>query len=230
MKQDMAVLAAPPFVAGGLADMQNIWGTDVELRLLSVLSQKTPEAIAPYLTDAGDRVLMLGLDNGATTLISIDKLTPKVEAMLAALPGYVDFALFACAGDFPKLASPLLTIQPNILLRNMVKSLLQPHMRVGIITPAEKQVPHVYASWLPYLAEAHLAREQLVVDFAPPTAEGAALCAQRLAGQNLDLVVVECLAFREELRKVISAQVHCPVILVRTVVANVVKEFTSSMK
>lgn len=230
MKQRMAVLAAPPLMPDGLTDMKKIWGDEVELHLFSVLSQRTPEAIRPYWANEGDSVLMLDLENGDSTMLSIDTLTPQIEKILADLQGKADFALFACAGDFSKLTAPLLTIQPNILLRNMVKSILQPHMRLGIITPGEKQIPHVFASWLPYLVEAGLSKEQLVVDWAPPSQKLVAACAQRLSAKQVDLVVVECLAFKEELRKVISEEVKKPVILVRTVVANLVKEFTNSIR
>lgn len=228
MKQRMVVVTAPPLAADGLADMKRIWGDDVDVRLFSVLSEKTPDAISPYRTDEGDKVLMLGLESGATTTISIDKLTPAIEGILAKLNDEADFVLFACAGDFPRLATPLLTIQPNILLRNMVKSILHPNMRIGVITPEKQQVPHVFASWLPYLEEAGLTREQLVVDWAPPSSEMARQCAQRMAAHGVDLVAVECLGFKETLRAVIAEEVKKPVILVRTLVANVVGEFTRS--
>lgn len=231
MKQRMAILAAPPFAPGGLADMEEIWGNEVEISLFSVLAERTSQAISPYLPEEGDRILMYVLEDGAHTRISIDKLTPRFEELLAGLQGQADFALLACGGDFPKLASPLPLIQPNVVLRNMVKGMLQPKMRLGVITPEKMQVSHVFASWQPYLAEAGLAEEQLVVDWAPPSQgiETITNCAKRLAAKNVDLVVVECLGFKEELRKVISEEVKKPVILVRTVVANLVKELTSSM-
>lgn len=224
MKKRIAILSAPPIAPDGLADMQRIWGSGTEIRFFSVLPDTTPEAVAPYTADAGDRILMLGLGEGAPTMISINKLTPQIEALLAALQGQADFAFFACAGDFPRLNSPLPIIQPNMVFRNMIKTTLQSHMRLGVITPGEKQIPHVHASWLPYLAEAGLSKEQLVVDWAPPSKESATRCAQRLAAQNIDLVAVECLGFKEELREMIAREVKKPVILVRTVVAHLVRE------
>ena len=209
--------------------MQAIWGDEVELSLASVITEKTPEAIQPYAANEGDRVLMFGLGDKTTT-VSIEKLTPPVEALFAGAKAEADVAFFACAGDFCKLPSPVLTVQPNILLRRMVQSLLQPSMRLGVITPGEPQVPHVFASWLPYLTEIGLTKEQLVVDWTPPDLEKATQCAQRLAAQKVDLVVVECLAFKEELRKPIADIVKKPVLLVRTVVANAIKEITSSFR
>lgn len=226
MKKRMAVLAAPPLAPDGLADMEKIWGNGMEVRLLSVLADKTPEAIVPYAVDGGDRILMLGLEDGTSAMISIDKLIPRVEEMLAGLRGQADFALFACAGDFPRMTSPLPMIQPNIVFRNMMKAILQPPMRLGVITPGEKQIPHVFASWLPYLAEAGLSEENLVVDWSPASQESVTRCAQRLAAKKVDLVAVECLGYKEELREVIFREVKKPVILVRTVIAHLVKEMT----
>lgn len=230
MKQHMAVISALPLAPDSLADMKKIWGTDVALNFFSVLPENTFESIQRYLAGEGEKVLMLGLDCNIPTAISIDALTPKIEEILASLPGHTDFALFACAGDFFKLESPLLTIQPNILLRNMLKSILQPHMRLGVITPGEKQISHVFASWLPYLTEAGLSKKQLVVDYAPPSPMPVRQCAQRLAAQNVDLVVVECLGYKEDLRKVIFEEIKKPIILVRTVVAHAVKELTDSLR
>lgn len=101
-------------------------------------------------------------------------------------------------------------------------------MKLGVITPGEPQVSHVFASWLPYLEAIGMTKDQLVVDWTPPNLEMATKCAQRLADQHVDLVVIECLGFKEDLRKPIAAIVKKPVLLVRTVVANVIKEITSS--
>ena len=73
-----------------------------------------------------------------------------------------------------------------------------------------------------------LTKEQLVVDWTPPNLEMTTKCAQRLADQNVDLVAVECLGFKEELRKPIADIVKKPVLLVRTVVASTIKEIASS--
>ena len=150
--------------------------------------------------------------------------------MLAGVKDEADAVFFSCAGDFCKLPSPVLTVQPNLLLRNLVQSLLQPSMTLGVITPGEPQVSHVYASWLPYLTALGMSKDQLVVDWAPPNLEKATQCARRLAARNVDLVVVECLGFKEDLRKPIADIVKKPVLLVRTIVANVIKELTSSFK
>lgn len=230
MAQRMAVLAAAPLDPKGFTDMQAIWGDGVDLRFSSVITEKTPEAMQPYAAAEGDRVLMTGLESKAASTISIEKLTQPVEALLAGVKDKADVVFFSCAGDFSKLASPVLTIQPNILLRRMVQSLLQPSMRLGVITPGEPQVPHVFASWLPYLTAIGLTKDHLVVDWTPPDLEKATQCAQRLAARNVDLVVVECLAFKEELRKPIAYVVKKPVLLVRTVVANALKELIGGLR
>ena len=228
MTKRMAILAAAPIDPNGYTDMQAIWGDDVELSFASVITEKTAEAMQPYASDKGDRVLMSGLDDNTVTTVSINKVTAPVEELLAGTKDKADFAFFSCAGDFRKLPSPVLTVQPNLLLRGVVQSLLQPPMKLGVITPGEPQVPHVFASWLPYLEAIGMTKDQLVVDWTPPNLEMATKCAQRLADQHVDLVVIECLGFKEDLRKPIAAIVKKPVLLVRTVVANVIKEITSS--
>ena len=228
MTKRMAVIAAAPIDPNGYSDMQAIWGDDVELSFGSVITEKTAEAIQPYTSDKGDRVLMSGLNDNTVTTVSINKLTAPVEKLLAGTKDKADFVFFSCAGDFHKLSSPVLTVQPNLLLRGVVQSLLQPSMKLGIITPGEPQVPHVYASWLPYLEALGMTKDQLVVDWTPPNLEMATKCAQRLADQHVDLVVIECLGFKEDLRKPIAAIVKKPVLLVRTVVASVIREITSS--
>ena len=228
MTKRMAILTAAPIDPNGYTDMQAIWGDDVELSFASVITEKTAEAMQPYASDKGDRVLMSGLDDNTVTTVSINKVTAPVEELLAGTKDKADFAFFSCAGDFRKLPSPVLTVQPNLLLRGVVQSLLQPSMKLGVITPGEPQVPHVFASWLPYLEAIGMTKDQLVVDWTPPNLEMATKCAQRLADQHVDLVVIECLGFKEDLRKPIATIVKKPVLLVRTVVANVIKEITSS--
>ena len=115
MTQRMAVLAAAPLDPTGFTDMQAIWGDKVELSFSSVITEKTAEAMQPYTADKGGRVLMSGLNDNTVTTISIDKLTPPVEKLLADTRDKADVAFFACAGDFRKLPSSVLTVQPNIL-------------------------------------------------------------------------------------------------------------------
>lgn len=229
MKKRLAVLSAPPIAPEGLADMESIWAGRAEISLHSVLPDLSPASVLPYKARQGEKVLMLGLNSAAPTAISIDKLVPPLEKLLARLEGRADFAFFSCAGDFPPLQAPLPLIQPNLAFRNMVKTLLHPRMRLGVVTPGAEQVAHVRASWLPYAAEAGLAASQLEVDWAPPCAEAAVSCARRLAARNIDLVAVECLGFKEPLRELMAAELGKPIILVRTVAAQLIRELVGSV-
>ncbi|MGE9985848.1 AroM family protein [Desulfovibrio sp. SGI.169] len=228
MKKRLAILSAPPISPEGLADLEPIWAGQAEVSLHSVLPDLSPASVQPYAAREGEKALMLGLNSAAPTAISIDRLVSPLEKLLARLEGRADFAFFSCAGDFPPLQTPLPLIQPNLVFRSMVKTLLHPRMKLGVVTPGAPQVGHVRASWLPYAAEAGLAATQLEVDWAPPSPEAAARCARRLAAKNIDLLAVECLGFREPLRGLMAAELGKPVILVRTVAAQLLRELVGS--
>jgi len=227
MKKRLCILAAPPFKGlEEVADFQKIWGNEVEIVLSSIIPERTEKAIEPFLPDKEDRVLMFVLEDGTHTTISIDKLVPAIEKRLIEMKDKFDLVFLACGGDFPRLVSPLLFVQPNIILRNMISGMLFPHTRVGIITPDQQQVSHVRNSWLGYIADRGMSEDQLYVDWAPPSQDlDIEKCASRLAEKNVDLVVVECLGYKERHRKIIEQELkNKPVILVRTVMANLIKE------
>lgn len=228
MNKRLAILSAPPIAPEGLTDLEPIWAGRAEISLHSVLPDLSPASVLPYRTREGEKVLMLGLNSADPTAISIEKLVTPLEKLLASLEGRADFAFFSCAGDFPPLQAPLPLIQPNLAFRNMVKTLLHPRMRLGVVTPGAPQVEHVRASWLPHVAEAGLAASQLEVDWAPPSAEAAVNCARRLAAKDIDLLAVECLGFKEPLRELMTAELGKPVILVRTVAAQLLRELVGS--
>lgn len=229
MKMHVAVVSVPPVSPDALADLEPVWAGRAVVTYSSVLPDLEPDSIRPYLAEAGDKVLMLGVGGPSPTAISINSLLPQLEKKLASLAGLADFAFFPCGGDFPRLRCPIPLVQPNLAFRNVVKTVLRPDMRIGVITPGAPQVAHVHDSWLPYLAEAGLSESQLVVDWSPPVAEAAAACARRLAAAKVDLVAVECLGFRDSLRREIAAIVGKPVFLVRTVAAQLLREMVGGV-
>ena len=229
MRMRVAIVSVPPVSPAGLADLEAIWAGRASAAYYSVLPDTEPDSIRPYMAAAGEKVLMLGLGGPSPSAVSIARLTPRLEKTLASLAGLADFAFFPCGGDFPRLRSPVPLVQPNLVFRNLVKTVLRPGMRVGVITPGSPQVAHVRASWLPYLAEAGLAESQLVVDWAPPVPEVVTECARRLAAARVDLVAVECLGFREALRQRIAAVVGKPVFLVREAAALPLREMVGGV-
>jgi len=227
LKKRLAILAAPPFKGPEeVSDFRTVWGNDVEIILSSIIPERTEKAIKPFLPGSGDRVLMFVLEDGTHTTISIDKLVPAIEKRLQEMQDKVDLVFLACGGDFPKLNSPIPFIQPNIILRNMISGMLFPHARVGVITPDQQQVWHVRNSWLNYIAARGMSEDQLHVDWAPPFREiDIKECAKRLEEKKVDFVVVECLGYKDQHKKILKQELNDkPVILIRTVMANLIKE------
>lgn len=106
MTKRMAILAAAPIDPNGYTDMQAIWGDDVELSFASVITEKTAEAMQPYASDKGDRVLMSGLDDNTVTTVSINKVTAPVEELLGRYKGQGGFCLFLVCRRLPASFPP----------------------------------------------------------------------------------------------------------------------------
>jgi len=180
----------------------------VGLMVRGALDRLSAETIDAMAAAGGEYPLFTILADGTTREISLQRLKPMLDqrAQEVAAEG-ASVAVLMCAGNFPKLASPIPVLYPSRVLSAVVRGVCHGN-RIGIVLPNAGQVRIAVEHW----------REK-GFDATPAVAspkEPATLpeAAKVLADPGLELIVLDCMGFPPEearrMRAFCGRPVLCP--------------------
>ncbi|MGD2201577.1 MAG: AroM family protein, partial [Candidatus Bathyarchaeota archaeon] len=133
----------------------------------------------------------------------------------------VSLTVVMCTGKFPPLESEGLVVFPQEILKGVLKATLQKG-KLAVVYPAEEQE---------HLAVGEFGREGVTVyaDHLSPYqgVEDLERLAERLNGQQPDLILLNCFGFGVEVKNVLTVKTGVPVIQSNALVALVLKELAS---
>lgn len=190
----------------------------IEAGALDGLSRETIETFTP---GAGDTILVSRLTDGSHVKFGKSHILPRLQACIEDLENKgAAVIVFICTGDFPaNFTCKVPLIFPQKLLHAVAPALCH-RGRVGVMTPDPDQVAQSYDKWggiVPFVA----------VEPANPyhgdLAEVVA-AAKKLKEQDVDILVLDCIGFTEQMRRAASEATGLPVILPRTLVGRVMAE------
>jgi protein AroM len=124
-----------------------------------------------------------------------------------------------CTGEFPYLDSLRPIIKPDVLMKHLIPGIL-PRGRLGALAPSPEQAESMKTKWQKTGLE-------VVMDAASPyTGTEADFCAaaRRLAAENVDLIVLDCIGFTGAMKRIVREESEKPVILPRTILGRVCGE------
>lgn len=165
-------------------------------------------------------VLVTRLRDGSPVEVGHSRVWPRVQACVDRLSAQgVGVILVACTGEFGMLACPGVLVRPQAVLRGVVEAVAA-ESKLGVIVPAPEQVSATAARW------AGAARTIVVKASCPYGEEADALAktAASLAGQGVDVTVLDCMGFTLGAKAKVAAVTGKPVILARSMVARVLAE------
>jgi protein AroM len=123
-----------------------------------------------------------------------------------------------CTGKFPPFESRGLVVTPQEILRGVLKGALKKG-RLGVVYPAKEQMRG---------ARSEFEREgvEVYTDHLSPYQEESELddLADRLRGQDLDLIFLNCFGFTSKIKQVLAERTGRPVIQSNALIARVLKE------
>lgn len=205
-------------VTGDLAELWRGAFVIKEAGALDNLSQGEIEKLAP---ENGDTVLVSRLRDGGSARLAEEKIIPLVQEKINILAKEVGAVFLLCTGDFPAMACSVPLFEPDKILRNTVRGILKQGQRLGVIVPAVDQQDDIIARWKRYIDN------EVVTDFANPYQNdkaALAAAAERLAGQKVDMIVLDCLGFSQEMKAIVQSVAQKPVIIPRTLVGRIIAE------
>jgi protein AroM len=192
-------------------------GTRILLRgCLDGLTDDEIEGLAPR---DGDDTLYTRLRAERDAKISKEAVIARAPATLSALRGAgADTILFACTGAFPAMPGDVGVVFPSRILSALAQGLL-PRGRLGLLVPAAEQIAKLSRKW--ERAGVEICARALLPSATLSETEAAA---RELAERQPDLVAMDCMSYRSDMKAVVRETTRTPTILAVSATARVLQE------
>jgi len=160
-------------------------------------------------------------DSGKRVGIKVSRgfLVPLIQKRISELEDKVDVIMIWCAGRFPEFESKAIIVRPSEVLRGTVEGFMNKG-RIGVVYPGKEQLIWAEEEWKRDQVEVYadtmsrlISREEALKELA-----------QRLAKKDLDIILLNCASFGQDMKKVIKLMTAKPVIQANALALNVVRE------
>ncbi len=194
-----------------------------------LLDGLTKERIASLSPDtAGEALLVSRLNDGSEVKLSEYKVFALIPEAIEALEKQeaTIIALF-CTGKFPLFRSKIPIVYPSEIMSSLIHAVFcaskDAPIRMGIVGPALEQKRMVIEKW--GKGNNSVCFEAL----SPYTADESEMlrCAQKMAGHNCDVIILDCMGFTGKAKEVFAAITHRRIILPRSLLARIIAEISS---
>lgn len=200
-------------------DLWPIFGPNVELIEAGGLDGLSREEIETFVPEEGDYVLVSRLKDGSSVTFAERYVLPRLQQCVDRLEEEgVRLILFFCTGDFPdNFRHKVPLIFPNQILFGLVPVLCAG--KLAAVTPSEKQLEQSQKKWGGYGLEV---KSYAASPYGEMEAVEAA--AREIAKTDADLVLLDCIGYTAEMKRMVAKITGKNVILSRTILARAVME------
>lgn len=206
-------------------DIMNLAGINaeaIECGVLDGLSRPEIEKLAP---EAGQYALVTKLSDGTPVRLAHSKIIKIVQTCIDLLVSRgVDLTVILCSGEWPKFNSKKLVVVPGEVFCGFTLGMMNEGDKLGIIIPDEAQVAVTEKKW-------SKDKVPLCIVVASPFGSTAndemVRAAKRLKEVDVDLVAMDCIGYTVEKKRTVQKTTRKPVVLVRSVLASVIREIAS---
>ena len=200
-------------------DLWPIFGPNVELIEAGGLDGLTREDIEKFAPEEVDYVLVSRLKDGSSVTFAERYVLPRLQQCIDRLEEEgVRLILFFCTGDFPdNFRHKVPLIFPNQILFGLVPVLCAG--KLAAVTPSEKQLEQSQKKWGGYGLEV---KSYAASPYGEMEAVEAA--AREIAKTDADLVLLDCIGYTAEMKRMVAKITGKNVILSRTILARAVME------
>ena len=200
-------------------DLWPIFGPNVELIEAGGLDGLSREEIETFVPEEGDYVLVSRLKDGSSVTFAERYVLPRLQQCIDRLEEEgVRLILFFCTGDFPdNFRHKVPLIFPNQILFGLVPVLCAG--KLAAVTPSEKQLEQSQKKWGGYGLEV---KSYAASPYGEMEAVEAA--AREIAKTDADLVLLDCIGYTAEMKRMVAKITGQNVMLFRTILARAVME------
>ena len=191
--------------------------TVLEKGAMDCLTGDDIRSLAPI---QGQNVLCTRLADGDPVVISKESVIPLVQARIEELNREgVDLILLLCTGHFPKFESRVLVLAAQEIVDRVIQAVIGDPYTLGLVVPLPEQEAQIREELL------HITPNVVAVSASPYAADGTLKeAAEQLNRHAPDLVVLHCMGFNREHRRIIRQITGKPTIVANSMVARTVAE------
>lgn len=207
-------------------EFQAAMGIDAELLQCGALDGLSLAEVRELAPRQGDYILVTRLRDGKEVKIAEHHIHERMKTCIRRLEeAGTDLIVLFCTGEFPDLDSRCIILKPDVLMEHLVPGILRKG-RLGAVLPSPDQIPVLGEKW----KKTGLDLELDAVSPYSGTEQDFRAAARRLAERNVDLIVLDCIGFNEEIRRIFRRESGKPVILPRTLLGRIAGEMMGGGK
>jgi protein AroM len=200
-------------------DLYPILGSHVEIVEYGALDELSLEEIQAMAPLSGEPFQVTILRDGKEVHLKKPPLLPLLQKGVTRLNEQGAKAIIVwCTGDFPDFISQVPVIKPDPIMRNVVSAII-PKGELGILCPSPEQSPQIRAKWESMGYNVH------VEGYSPfHPAEDLAQVVGRITAHPIDMMVLDCMGMKTNMKHKVQELTDKPVILPLSLIARVVTE------
>jgi len=202
-------------------DILDLFPKDIKLLEKGGLDGLTKEEISKFEPQNGDYVLVSRMNDGSSVTFAERFIVDRLQKGIDELEKQgVCLIMVFCTGQFPKsLHSNVPMVFPEKLLTSIVP-LLSSKKCIAAVTPSKLQLSQNAKKW-----ENFVKRCVSIAGSPYDGLESLIPVAKSLANRDdIDLIVLDCIGFTKEMKKMFMEITKKPVILPRTLLARIASE------
>lgn len=204
------------------ADIMRIFDGKVELCEKGGLDGLTKEEISKFKPEESDYILVSRLNDGSSVTFAERFILPRLQTAIQELEAEgAELIMMFCTGKFPDtLKSRVPLIYPCDILDRMVP-LFSPNSSIIVVTPSPQQLKQSLDKWSQIVTDAEVISASPYGDF-----DAIFKAAEQAKGLKGDVIVLDCIGYSQEMKKIFARETKKPVILPRTLLARSISELT----
>ncbi len=201
-------------------DILPIFPEDTELIQAGALDGLTREQIMQMKPEEGDYVLVSRLNDGTFAKFGESFILKRLQECVKRLEEQeVSLIMVFCAGTFPDIFRANVPVIYPAKLLNGLAAALSRTSNIVVITPDEEQVKQAYDQWGPIVKKVTPIPANPYGD-----KEEIQRAAEKAKETDADLIVMDCIGYSREAKRLVASVTQRPVLLCRTVLARTVSE------
>ena len=205
------------------ADILRIFDDSLELVQAGGLDGLTKEEIAEFAPGKDDYVLVSRLTDGTSVTFAERYILPRLQDAINRMEDEgCSLIMMLCTGSFPETLSTksIPMIYPCELLNRLVPLMTKKSSMI-CMTPSPLQTEQCEEKWKNYV-------DHVTAVAASPYGDWEELekAAEEIKDYDADLIVLDCIGYTQEMKKMFAEKTGKKVVLPRTLLARVVSELT----
>ena len=203
-----------------IPEIEKLVSKDIEIVEKGALDGLILEEVKKLSPKGDDEVLITRMRDGTEVTVGRSSILPRLQEKISELDDEeVELITLLCAGEFSGIRSGRPLLLPDKLLSGVLSSLVIKG-KLGLMVPSQRQAR--------YLTKAFqaLSFEVIVFGVSPYKDDIGAIAeaASQLKEAGTDLIVMDCFGYNLEMKDRVREVTGKPVILVRSLLAGVLRE------